>query len=80
MPRVMLASLHPCHHQCGERVFERPSRKDEASGRFMTVAFNLYTTADHRPVAFAVGTSTVGERVGYEGVTTALPPRIPDTR
>jgi len=54
--------------------------RDEASGKFMKVAFNLYTTTDHRPVAFAVGTSTVGERAGYEGITETLPPRIPETR
>lgn len=51
--------------------------QDEASGNYFKGAFNLYTTADHRPLAFATGGKTVGERVGYAGITQALPPRIP---
>ena len=54
--------------------------RDEASGRFFRVAFNLYTTADDRPLAFATGGTTVGERLGYEGITQALPPQIPTLR
>ena len=54
--------------------------KDEASGQFFKVAFNLYVTADHRPLAFATGGTTVGERAGYEGITQALPPDIPSTK
>ena len=54
--------------------------KDEVSGKFFKVAFNLYTTADHQPLAFATGGTTVGERVGYEGITEALPVQIPEIR
>ena len=53
--------------------------KDEASGKSFKGAFNLYTTADHRPLAFATGGKTVGERVGYAGITQVLPPQIPLT-
>lgn len=51
--------------------------RDEASGRSFDVAFNLYVDAAHRPLAFAIGTSTRGERVGYEGLVTALPFQAP---
>jgi hypothetical protein len=51
--------------------------KDEVSGRVSNVAFNLYTTADHRPLAFATAGTTLGERAGYAGIVQALPPRIP---
>jgi hypothetical protein len=51
--------------------------KDEASGKYFKGAFNLYVTVDHRPLAFATGGKTVGERVGYAGITQALPPQIP---
>ena len=74
----------------GEFVFDQNGRqivvmqyafvetmKDEASGKTFQGAFNLYTTADHRPLAFATGGKTVGERMGYEGITAALPPKIP---
>jgi hypothetical protein len=54
--------------------------KDEVSGNSFKVGFNLYTTADHRPLAFATGGTTVGERVGYEGITVALPVQIPAVR
>ena len=74
----------------GDRVFEKDGReipvkqyvfvetlKDEESGRFFRVAFNLYTTPDNRPLAFGTSGTTRGERQGYEGITTALPPEIP---
>ncbi|MEZ5458895.1 MAG: hypothetical protein R3E65_06190 [Steroidobacteraceae bacterium] len=51
--------------------------RDEASGRSFDVAFNLYVDAAHRPLAFAIGGSTRGERVGYEGLVTALPFQAP---
>lgn len=51
--------------------------KDEASGSVFEVAFNLYVGADQRPLGFAIAPTTVGERVGYEGLTDALPPRFP---
>jgi hypothetical protein len=56
------------------------SLKDEASGQFFKVAFNLYVTDENRPLAFATGGTTVGERAGYEGITKALPPEIPATK
>lgn len=51
--------------------------RDEASGQFFKVRFNLYVDATHRPLAFAIGTSTRGERTGYEGLIEALPFRAP---
>jgi hypothetical protein len=54
--------------------------RDEDSGRSFRVAFNLYVDAEHRPLGFAIGSSTVGERRGFEGLTTAIPVRIPATR
>lgn len=51
--------------------------RDEASGQYFKVAFNLYVDAQQRPLAFATAGSTVGERAGYEGLTTALPKQIP---
>lgn len=54
--------------------------KDEASGQYFKIAFNLYVTADNLPLAFATGGTTVGERAGYEGITKALPPQIPSTK
>jgi len=53
--------------------------RDEKTGRVSRIGFNLYVTEDQRPLAFAIGSSTVGERVGYEGLTEAIPPRIPST-
>ena len=50
--------------------------KDEASGQTAQVAFNLYTDHQNRPLAFATAGSTRGERLGYEGITSALPPRF----
>ena len=50
--------------------------KDEVSGKFFQVAFNLYVDGDHRPLAFATRSTTVGERAGYEGITKAIPPRF----
>jgi hypothetical protein len=54
--------------------------RDEASGRSIRVAFNLYVDETHRPLAFAIGSSTVGERVGVEGLTATIPVRMPATR
>jgi len=51
--------------------------RDAASGRSFDVAFNLYVDAAQRPLAFAIGAGTRGERVGYEGLVTALPFRAP---
>jgi len=53
--------------------------KNEQMGAYFYVAFNLYTTADGKPLAFATGGKTRGERRGYEGITTALPGQIPET-
>jgi hypothetical protein len=55
--------------------------KNESTGAIFQLAFNLYVAADDdRPLAFAIGSSTVGERAGFEGITRALPPRIPAIR
>jgi len=54
--------------------------KNEASGEYFKVAFNLYVSADHRPLAFATASSTLGERAGYKGITSALPKQIPQLR
>jgi len=51
--------------------------KDEATGQSVQVPFNLYVSQDHKPLAFAVGSGTVAERVGYEGLTQAMPVQIP---
>lgn len=51
--------------------------RDEASGQSFKVRFNLYVDASHRPLAFAIGATTRGERVGYEGLLEALPFRAP---
>jgi hypothetical protein len=51
--------------------------RDEASGQSFKVRFNLYVDAAHRPLAFAIGANTRGERVGYEGLIEALPFRAP---
>ena len=48
--------------------------KDEASGQIAQVAFNLYTDETNRPLAFATAGSTIGQRMGYEGIIEALPP------
>ncbi|MEE4184791.1 MAG: hypothetical protein V2J12_03375 [Gammaproteobacteria bacterium] len=53
--------------------------KNEQMGAYFYVAFNLYTTADGKPLAFATGGATVGQRRGFEGITTALPAQIPAT-
>jgi len=53
--------------------------KNEQIGAYFYVTFNLYTTPDGRPLGFATGGETRGERRGYEGITTALPPLIPET-
>lgn len=53
--------------------------KNEQMGAYFYVAFNLYTTADGRPLAFATGGTTRGEREGFEGIVEALPPQIPET-
>ncbi len=54
--------------------------RNEATGKTFQVAFNLYVDGEHRPLAFAIGSATVGERVGYAGLTKALPPEIPAVR
>jgi hypothetical protein len=52
--------------------------KDEVSGQFFQVDFNLYIDDDGRPLAFAARSTTAGERVGFEGITEAIPPRFPE--
>lgn len=54
--------------------------KNATTGATFRIGFNLYVDAADRPLAFAIGSSTVGERAGYEGLTRALPPRIPEVR
>lgn len=54
--------------------------RDATSGRSFRVPFNLYVDERHRPLAFAIGSSTVGERVGLEGLTEAIPVRMPAMR
>jgi hypothetical protein len=54
--------------------------RNEATGKTFQMAFNLYVDGEHRPLAFAIGSSTVGERVGYEGITRAIPPEVPAVR
>ncbi len=54
--------------------------RDETSGRSFRVPFDLYVDQTHRPLAFAIGSSTIGERVGLEGITEAIPVRMPATR
>lgn len=51
--------------------------KDERTGNVFQAAFNLYTTSDHRPLAFATRGGTVGERRGYAGLTITSPPVFP---
>lgn len=54
--------------------------RNEATGKTFQMAFNLYVDDAHRPLAFAIGSSTVGERVGYEGITRAIAPEVPAVR
>jgi hypothetical protein len=54
--------------------------KNATTGATFRIGFNLYVDGDDRPLAFAIGASTVGERAGYEGLTRALPPKIPEVR
>jgi hypothetical protein len=74
----------------GDFIFEQAERrvpvkhfvfvetlKDESTGKVFQAAFNLYTTSDHRPLAFATRGGTVGERRGYAGITRSIPPVFP---
>lgn len=54
--------------------------KNATTGATFRIGFNLYVDSDDRPLAFAIGASTVGERAGYEGLVKAIPAQIPDTR
>jgi hypothetical protein len=55
--------------------------KNETTGAIFQLAFNLYVGADDdRPLAFAIGGGTVGERAGFEGITRAIPAKIPAVR
>jgi hypothetical protein len=58
------------HYAFSERI------RNEETGLYLDVAYNLYVDEDKRPLAFVVG-RTVGERVGYEGITDEIPPRFP---
>jgi hypothetical protein len=60
------------HYAFSEKI------RNEATGQYIDVAYNLYVDDDKRPLAFVVG-RTVGERAGYEGLTTAIPPRFPES-
>jgi len=51
--------------------------KDESTGKVFAAAFNLYTTPDYRPLAFATRGGTIGERRGYAGITRSIPPIFP---
>lgn len=53
--------------------------RNEKVGAYFYVTFNLYTTADGRPLGFVTGGETRGERRGYEGLIAALPPQMPAT-
>jgi hypothetical protein len=54
--------------------------KNATTGATFRIGFNLYVDPDDRPLAFAIGASTIGERAGYEGLVKAIPAQIPDTR
>jgi hypothetical protein len=54
--------------------------KNATTGATFRIGFNLYVDAADRPLAFAIGSSTVGERAGFEGLTRTLPPQIPEVR
>lgn len=51
--------------------------KNATTGATFSIGFNLYVDPDDRPLAFAIGATTVGVRAGYEGLVEAIPARIP---
>lgn len=54
--------------------------KNATTGATFSIGFNLYVDPDDRPLAFAIGATTVGVRAGYEGLVEAIPARIPAVR
>jgi hypothetical protein len=54
--------------------------KNATTGATFRIGFNLYVDPEDRPLAFAIGSSTIGERSGYEGLVKSMPAQIPEIR